>query len=155
MSLTICSSPTYLPPPALKLFAFEYADWPTACRTLGSRGWAEALSKIPGTIPISDPDYLPWYLDCIGLSDGEGVAQYAEFLSTLDARPYLGDIKIPMLILAPSNSAATSVEEQTKLAGQVSGARLEVVDAAGHEIYVSAAEKCQAAFLDFIGHRRD
>ncbi|KAF1977257.1 alpha/beta-hydrolase, partial [Bimuria novae-zelandiae CBS 107.79] len=149
-SLAVCSTPTYLPLPALKLFAFDRKDWPTACRELGSRGWTEALSKIPGTIPISDPEYLPWYLDRIGLSDGEGLAQYAEFLSTLDARPYLGRIAVPTLILAPSNSAATSIEEQRKLAEQIPNARLEIVDAVGHEIYVTAADKCQAAFLDFV-----
>lgn len=150
MSLTVCSTPTHLPPAALKLFAFDHADWPAACRTLGSRGWAEALSKVPGTIPITDNDYLPWYLDRISLSDGEGLAQYAEFLSTLDARPYLSQIRVPTLILAPSNSAATTLEEQRKLAQQIPGARLEVLDAPGHEIYVTAAEKCQAAFLEFI-----
>lgn len=37
-SLTICSSPTYLPPQALTLFAFGHESWPTACRVLGSRG---------------------------------------------------------------------------------------------------------------------
>lgn len=149
-SLTVCSTPTHLPPPALKLFAFNHPDWPTACRILGSRGWAEALSKIPGTIPISDPDYLPWYLETISTSSGEGLAQYAEFLSTLDARPYLSEIKVPMLILGPSQSAATSVEEQKKLAEQVPGARLEIIEGPGHEIYVTQPEKCQANFLDFL-----
>ncbi|KAF1950332.1 alpha/beta-hydrolase [Byssothecium circinans] len=150
-SLTVCSTPTHLPPPALSLFAFNHSDWPTACRTLGSRGWTEALSKVPGTIPISDPAYLPWYLDQVSISSGEGLAQYAEFLSRLDARPYLEKIRIPVLILAPSQSAATSVEEQRKLAAQIRGARLEVIEGAGHEIYVTQAEKCQKVFLDFLG----
>ncbi|KAK7182837.1 hypothetical protein DPSP01_014189 [Paraphaeosphaeria sporulosa] len=149
-SLTVCSTPTHLPPPALSLFAFDHADWPTACRTLGARGWTEALSKIPGTIPISDPAYLPWYLSRIELSDGEGLAQYAEFLMALDARPYLKDIKVPTLILAPQNSAATSVEEQEGLAKSIEAARLEVVDAVGHEIYVTGAESCQRVFLEFL-----
>ncbi|KAF2800803.1 alpha/beta-hydrolase [Melanomma pulvis-pyrius CBS 109.77] len=149
-SLTVCSTPTHLPAPALKLFAFDKPDWPTACRELGSRGWAEALSKIPGTIPISDDAYLPWYLDRISVSDGEGLAGYAEFLSTLDARPFLGDIRVPMLILAPSQSAATKLEEQQWLAQKIPGARLEVIEGPGHEIYVTQAEKCQSAFLDFL-----
>ena len=76
-SLTICSTPTHLSQAALNIFAFDKADWPTACRELGSRGWAEALSRIPGTIPISDPAYLPWYLDQISVSSGEGLAGYA------------------------------------------------------------------------------
>jgi len=132
------------------MFAFDKKDWPTACRELGSRGWAEALSKIPGTIPIKDPLYLPWYLDQISVSDGEGLAQYAEFLATLDARPYLSKITVPTLILAPSNSAATKLEEQQRLLQQISGARMEVVYGKGHEIYVTDAEKCQSVFLSFL-----
>ncbi|KAF2641578.1 alpha/beta-hydrolase [Massarina eburnea CBS 473.64] len=149
-SLTVCSTPTHLPPPALSLFAFNHTSWAAACRALGSRGWAEALSKIPGTIPITDPEYLPWYLDQIGISSGEGFAQYAEFLSTLDARPFLEKIDVPMLILAPSRSAATSVEEQTALKEKVKGAKMVVVEGAGHEIYVTEAERCQEVFLDFL-----
>ena len=134
----------------MKLFAFDKKDWPTACRELGSRGWTEALSKIPGTVPVADPEYLPWYLDTISLSDGEGLAGYAEFLSTLDARPSLSKISVPMLILAPSQSAAAKVEDQKKIAEQISGVKLEVIDGPGHEIYVTQAEKCQKAFLAFL-----
>lgn len=88
------------------------------------------------------------------MSSGEGLAQYAEFLSTLDARPYLSEIKVPTLILAPSQSAATSVEEQKKLAAQIPGSRLEIIDGSGHEIYVTQPDKCQAAFLDFLAGLR-
>ncbi|KAF1843737.1 alpha/beta-hydrolase [Cucurbitaria berberidis CBS 394.84] len=151
LSLTVCSTPTHLPPTALKLFAFNKKNWATACRELGSRGWAEALSRIPGTIPISDPEYLTWYLSQIAISDGEGLAQYAEFLSTLDARPFLDKIKIPTFILAPTQSAAVTVEGQKKLEESIAGSRLVFVEGGGHEIYVTQAEKCQEYFLEFLG----
>ncbi|KAI8939662.1 hypothetical protein NX059_003419 [Plenodomus lindquistii] len=149
-SLTICSSPTYLPSAALKLFAFDKEDWPAACRELGARGWAEALSRIPGTIPISDPSYLPWYLEQVAISNGEGLAQYAEFLSRLDARPYLEQINVPTLILAPTQSAAVAADEMKYLAEAVKGSRLEFVEGGGHEIYVTRATACQATFLAFL-----
>jgi pimeloyl-ACP methyl ester carboxylesterase len=150
LSLTVCSTPTYLPPPALKLFAFGQKDWPTACRELGSRGWAEALSRIPGTIPISDPEYLPWYLDQIAISKGEGLAQYAEFLSILDARPFLRQIHVPMLVLTPTESVAVRVDDQKALVEGIEGCRLALVDGGGHEIYVTRAETCQRLFLSFV-----
>jgi pimeloyl-ACP methyl ester carboxylesterase len=150
LSLTVCSTPTHLPPPALKLFAFDKHDWPTACRELGSRGWAEALSQIPGTIPTSDPAYLPWYLDEIAISDGEGLAQYAEFLSTLDARPFLSQIRVPVLVLTPTESAAVKVEDMEALAGGVERCRLALVKGGGHEIYTTRADRCQSVFLDFL-----
>jgi pimeloyl-ACP methyl ester carboxylesterase len=150
ISLTVCSTPTLLPPVALQLFAFDKNDWPTACRELGSQGWAEALSRILGTIPVSDPDYLPWYLDQIAISDGEGLAQYAEFLSTLDARPFLEKIKVPTLILSPTQSAAVKVEDMGKLSETIGGSELVLVDGPGHEIYMTQAEKYQSAFLGFL-----
>jgi pimeloyl-ACP methyl ester carboxylesterase len=151
LSLTVCSTPTHLPPAALQLFAFDEKDWPTACRKLGSRDWAEALSRIPGTIPISDSEYLPWYLDQISISDGEGLAQYAEFLSTLDARPFLDKIKVPTLILSPTQSVAVKVEDMKKLVETIVGSKLVLIEGPGHEIYVTRAEKCQEAFLEFLG----
>lgn len=151
-SLTICSSPTYLPPRALSLFAFGHSNWPTACRSLGSRGWAESLSRIPGTVQNTDPAYLKWWVDQVALSSGEGLAGYAGFLSELDARAYLPLIKIPMLILAPTNSAAVSMKDQEGIQAIVSGCQLIKIDGVGHEIYTEKPLECQRAFLNFLGN---
>jgi pimeloyl-ACP methyl ester carboxylesterase len=151
-SLTICSSPTYLPPPALQLFAFGETVWPTACLRLGSRGWAERLSKIPGTVSVPDGQYLKWWIDQVALSDSEGLAGYADFLSKADCRSSLAQIKVPTLILAPMRSAATTVEEQKRIQAQIPGAILALIDAPGHEIYVQKPEACQQAFLEFLKH---
>ncbi|KAF2099805.1 alpha/beta-hydrolase [Rhizodiscina lignyota] len=149
-SLTICSSPTFLPSAVLKLFAFGHSSWPDACRVLGSRGWANELSKIPGTAPVHDPAYMAWWTDQVAVSDGEGLAGYAEFLSSLDARPFLDNVQVPTLILAPANSAATKVEEQKAVSGRIHGSKLVIVDAPGHEIYVEQAELCQKELLQFL-----
>ncbi|EUC48466.1 hypothetical protein COCMIDRAFT_87333 [Bipolaris oryzae ATCC 44560] len=150
LSLTVCSSPTYLPPAALQMFAFGHKDWPTACRQLGTRGWTEALAQVPGTIPISDSVYLPWYLGQVEVSDGEGLAQYAEFLSKLDARPWLDKIKVPTLILSPTQSAAVKAQDMEALRDTIPGSQLVPIFKPGHEIYVTAAEECQQAFLAFL-----
>lgn len=149
-SLIICSSPTHLPESALSLFAFGHSSWPEACRTLGSRGWAQALSKVPGTLSTSNLEYKLWWEEQIAQNSAEGLAGYAEFLSTLDTRPFLPQISVPMLILAPARSAATKPEEQQEICRRVPGAKLVVVDALGHEIYVDKAEVCLDALCDFI-----
>ncbi|KAK5054411.1 hypothetical protein LTR84_001301 [Exophiala bonariae] len=150
-SLIVCSSPTNLPPMALQLFAFGHESWPKACRALGSRGWAEALSKVPGTVSVPDPEYIRWWIDQVAISSGEGLARYAQFLSQLDSRPYLNHITVPMLILAPANSVATKLEEQRFIQAQVKGAKMVVINSKGHEIYVEAPEQCQNAVLEFLG----
>ncbi|RMZ70294.1 epoxide hydrolase [Pyrenophora seminiperda CCB06] len=150
-SLTICSTPTHPPTPALLLFAFGRPAWSAALRELGARGWVEELARVPGTVPLSDDSKaMHNYLDEIGVSDGEGLAQYAEFLSKLDARPFLKGIRCPMLILAPTESAAVKVEDMHVLNEMMKGSRLVCVEGGGHKIYVTRAEECQEAFLRFL-----
>ncbi|KAL2825814.1 Alpha/Beta hydrolase protein [Aspergillus cavernicola] len=149
-SLTIISSPTHLPAAALELFSFGYPTWPEACRQLGSRGWGERLARVPGTLSASDPEYEVWWLDQIAISSGEGLAGYAEFLSSFDGRPFLAQISVPMLILAPARSAATSLEEQLEIARQVKDSKLVVIHGRGHEIYGDKAGDCLAAVSEFL-----
>ena len=115
----------------------------------------EALSKVPGTVSVRDPEYVKWWIDQVSVSAGEGLAGYAEFLSGLDARPYYQDIKVPMLILAPANSAATKLEEQMEIQKQVKGSQLVIIEGKGHEIYVEKAEECQLAVKHFLGSLKE
>lgn len=149
-SITICSSPTYLPAGALDLFAFGRQSWPEACRELGSLGWGERLARVPGTLSTTNTEYETWWLSQIAANDAEGLAGYANFLSSLDTRPFLSQISIPMLILAPEKSAATPLEEQLQINRQVQGSKLAVIHGRGHEIYAVSAEECQRAFLEFL-----
>lgn len=101
----------------------------------------------------SDPEYRKWWLDQVSISSGEGLASYAEFLCMIDSRPVLGHIKVPMLVLAPTKSAATTVAAQRVIQKQVGpGCTLVEIDGPGHEIYIEAAEDCIAAFIDFVSH---
>ena len=89
----------------------------------------------------------------MAMCTGEGLARHAELLSIMDARDYLGDIKIPMLILAPIKSSSANLDganSQRELHEKVAGSKLEVVDGAGHEIYVDRAEECQEVYLSFL-----
>lgn len=151
-SLITCSSPTHLPEAALLLFAMGKSSWPAACRELGARGWGEALSQLPGTVSVPDPEYIKWWVDQVGVSTGEGLAGYAQFLSKIDSRPYLKDIKVPTLILAPARSAATKLEEQRAVQAQIPNAQLVVIDGKGHEIYVEMPEECQNAVIKFLSN---
>jgi pimeloyl-ACP methyl ester carboxylesterase len=186
-SLIICSAPTYLPQAALDLFAFGHRSWPEACRVLGSRGWGEALRRVPGTSvgpPLgheedkdnNDEGYHSWWLDQVAFSPGAGLAAYATFLSTLDARPYIRRIDttiVPVLILCPANSAAVKVEDQRRDVLDVLAknnadnneeseaeegfCKMVVIDGKGHEIYVERPRECQdevLAFLDEVASRR-
>lgn len=143
LSLITCSSPTHLPEDKQRFLAMGQNSWPGAIMKLGSRGWAEALSRQAGTSPRNNAEYREWWLSEVGKSPAEGLAGYAAFLSRLDTRGYLPYIKCPVLILAPTNSAAVPIEESEYAATHIPRAELEVINSPGHEIYVEAAKVCQ------------
>ncbi|KAH7133880.1 Alpha/Beta hydrolase protein [Dactylonectria macrodidyma] len=149
-SVIVCSSPTHLPLAAQQFLAFGKSSWPAACRELGSRGWAEQLATASGTVSSSDSAYLEWWMDRVAVSDGEGLASYAEFLGGLDSRPYIGRIRAPMLVLCPTNSAMVTIESMQELAAQVPRAQLQMIEAKGHEIYAEAEDQCLAKVLEFL-----
>ncbi|KAF5009346.1 hypothetical protein FDECE_4444 [Fusarium decemcellulare] len=149
-SAIVCSSPTHLPQAAQDFLAFGKSSWPAACRELGARGWAERLATSSGTVSTSDPAYLKWWIDKVAVSSGEGLASYAEFLAKLDSRSYLGDIRAPAMILCPTNSAMVTVESMRELAAKIPNAKLEVIEAKGHEIYAEAENQCLDRVLKFL-----
>ncbi len=141
-SLITCSSPIHLPADKQRFLAMGQVSWPEALINLGSRGWAEALSKTAGTSPRLSREYQKWWLDEVGKSPSEGLAGYAAFLSQLDTRKFLPEIRCPALILAPTKSAAVPMEDSEYAANNIPQAELRAVDVPGHEIYVEAPEIC-------------
>ena len=108
-SLIICSSPTYLPPAAMTFFSMGMGSWQEAIRTLGSEGWARALTKLPGTGARKDKEFEDWWAKEVGRSPTYGLEQYSLFLEKLDGREFMKDIHTPTLILAPMHSTAAPV----------------------------------------------
>lgn len=149
-SIVICSSPTYLPLQSQQFLAFGMESWPAACRKLGSSGWAERLAAAPGTVASKGPEYVRQWADQVAISTGEDLAGYAELLCRLDSRPYLAKIKVPMLILAPTNSALVTRDSMEDLAAKAPTSTLKVIQSNGYEIYLDATEACQKAALEFL-----
>lgn len=152
LSLTICSSPLYMPAAAQELLAFGQKDWPTACRELGSRGWGECILKVLGGHQTDDKEFLAWWLDQVSVPSGNGLGDHAVLLcdGSFDARRIMENIKVPMLMLTPGNSQLVNIDEQKQLRDAVDGARMEIVNGLGHEIYIDQAEQCQQKYLEFL-----
>ncbi|GAB7354331.1 hypothetical protein MBLNU459_g4843t1 [Dothideomycetes sp. NU459] len=151
-TLTTVSSPTYLPPAAIKMFSVGKASWPEAVMELGARGWGQALTQNPGTIGDvrGRDEYRNWWLDAVGITHREGLAGYVIFLTHLSSREYLEGIKCPMLILAPTNSSAVPMSESEWVQGRVQGAKLVKIQGTGHEVFIENANDCVNAFLSFL-----
>lgn len=143
----------YLPPAAQDWLAFGHSSWPAACRELGARGWGMECLKLLGTDLIPDKAYLKWWIDQVALPSSDGLADHAELLAKIDARKFVGDIKVPMLILAPTTSRMAPLDgpdSQRDLQARVKGSKLVAIGGAEHEIYVDRAEECQKAYLEFL-----
>lgn len=149
-ALITCSTPTMLPPEAIKMFSVGETSWAEAVMKLGVRGWQEALAKVPGTLPKQDLARMEWLVGVCAKMDREGLAAYVIFLSSLSSRQFLKDINCPYLILAPTNSAATPLSESRWVASQAPNSRMVEIESPGHEIFIESADACIDATLEFL-----
>jgi pimeloyl-ACP methyl ester carboxylesterase len=67
-----------------------------------------------------------------------------------DAGPYLADIAVPTLVLAGDEDTPTPVADARALAGAIPGARLEIIDGAGHLSNVERPDAFTGALTRFL-----
>jgi pimeloyl-ACP methyl ester carboxylesterase len=127
-----------------------YADWQTAIRTLGPRGWAEALSRLGGTMGQMNEAQRRWTFAQFDKIPTRALEDYSRLISETDVAPLLARISVPTLILAPTRSAATPLAQQHAMSDAIPNARLVEIDGEAHEIYRDRADDCIAAFTAFL-----
>jgi pimeloyl-ACP methyl ester carboxylesterase len=149
-SLTLCATPKTIGPAAQKLFSFGRESWQKALLEMGSEGWARELLSRPGTFPSSDPAQIEWAIHEFGRASAHSLAGYSTVISTTNITPLLPQVKVPTLVLAPTRSAATSIEEQESIAASLPQSEIVQIDGAGHEIYIDRANDCVAALRGFL-----
>jgi pimeloyl-ACP methyl ester carboxylesterase len=149
-SLTLCACPTTINADAQRFFAGDQPSWQEALAELGSEGWARWLLSQPGTFPSSEPAQIEWAIQQFGRASVRALVEYSRIISTTDVAPLLPQIGLPALILAPTRSAATSMEDQQRIASLIPDAVLVPIDGRGHEIYVDRAEDCIRAVRQFV-----
>lgn len=149
-SLTLCACPTTIDVAAQRFFAADHASWQEALVELGSEGWARWLLSQPGTFPSSEPRQVEWAIRQFGRASPSALAEYSQIISTTDVAPLLPQIRVPSLVLAPTRSAATSMEAQQRIASLIPGAVLVAIDGQGHEIYLDRHEDCIRALRQFV-----
>ena len=149
-SVTLCATPKTIGPAAQKFFSFGRESWQSALMEMGSEGWARQLLSRPGTFPSSDPAQIEWAIRQFGRASAASLAGYSTVISTTNITPLLPEVKMPTLILAPTRSAATSIDEEESIAAALPQSEIVQIDGAGHEIYIDRSEKCVTAMRDFL-----
>jgi len=77
----------------------------------------------------------------------------AEAVLTHDTYDLLPRIKVPTLVISGGADRQVPVENSKILASRIPGARLVVLEGAGHAFFVEAAEQANTAILDFLGRQ--
>jgi pimeloyl-ACP methyl ester carboxylesterase len=149
-SIALCATPKTIGPAAQKLFAFGRQSWQSALMEMGSEGWARELLSRPGTFPSADPAQIEWAIRQFGRASAGSLAGYSTVISTTDISRLLPEVKVPALILAPTRSAATSLDEQDSIAAALPQSEIVQIDGAGHEIYIDRPAECISALRRFL-----
>jgi pimeloyl-ACP methyl ester carboxylesterase len=153
-SLTLCSMPVDLRPPQNnRALNAGFADSAKAKRELGAAGWAKELIRQRVISGGASPGYTQWVIDEIGKTPTEVLVGVGRPLYTPDANiaDLLGGLKVPTLVLAPTNSPITSLDDQNWIRDRIPNARIAVIDGPTHEIYVDRPLECLAAVEQFLG----
>jgi 3-oxoadipate enol-lactonase len=134
----------------------------TAARIGSAQGWHEraALVRSEGMQGVADgaarrwftkafiarnSELVAWMTRVLREQDPEGYAACCDALANADARPQLGRISNPTLVVAGSDDPVTTVEDAQWLVSQVPGATLAVLPAS----HISNVE-AQAQFTDAL-----
>ena len=155
-SLTICSMPLDLRPPHNKILTFPgYADSSLAKRDIGSNGWARAMIDRRVISGGSTSSHTQWVIQEIGKTPvevlvGVGLPLYAPEANWDKTTDLLGSLTIPTLVLAPTNSPLTPLEDQVWIRDTIPNARIAIIDGPTHEIYVDCPLDCLDAVGDFL-----
>lgn len=149
-SLITSSTPQKVDLACQQFFSAGMPSWRQALIELGSKGWAEWLIAQPGTVAQMGRRQRQWWLDQFGLTPPDILADLSDVLSSTDIGSLLPHVTAPSLILAPMQSAATSIAEQVKMAETIPNASLQPINGVGHEIYIDNAEECVAAVRQFL-----
>src|SRR5271155_5667026 len=135
--------------------------WMDAIRELG---WAEWQANVPlsnlgtnkdvkNTNEIgrgSGPAYDKWHRLQQKKHPTEGMALYAQFIQTVDVRGLLEEVKVPTLLVAPTQSFASPSELNEEMARRILDCKLEWVDGLGHMTWIDEPEQVTNIVLKFI-----
>ncbi len=123
-TLTVAAPAVYANEWIRKAYAVGYPTWEAAIRDLGVEGWVRKSNTLARFPAETDPAFLDWYAREVGRNDVESVAAMTGFAASVDARPWLAKITVPVLALYPTGGQIASKEIEDLLVRDVRDLRL-------------------------------
>jgi pimeloyl-ACP methyl ester carboxylesterase len=129
---------------------------PRLVRLLGMRRFAALMAR-PGTGggPPLAPDRVTWLRDMLANNDTATMAQAAAQLSHFDSRPWLGQLRVPTLVVSGGLDTAVPTHHAAMLAQAIPAARTATIADAGHTMIWTHRDRLAqilSAWWDDIGH---
>lgn len=91
-----------------------------------------------------------WYAREMTKTDPTMAKRWLAFQPGMDITARLGEISMPVLLLAAGKSPISSLEQQKLMAERLRNAELVVLENVGHGVNVLEPERCTAAALRFL-----
>jgi pimeloyl-ACP methyl ester carboxylesterase len=151
-SLTVCSMPVDLRPPKSNALTVGYKDSAQAKRDLGVTGWAEKMIEQRVISAGQSSEYLNWAMKEISKTPlevlvGIGLPLYSPEANVAET---FRTLKVPTLILAPTNSPITTIDDQNWIKDSIPDSTIALIDGPTHEIYVDKPIECIEEVRNFL-----
>lgn len=96
------------------------------------------------------PELVARFEDMVRNTSTEGFAQVVEALGTYDARTYLGEISVPVLVISGEHDPGTTPAAGKAIADGTAGARQVVIADAAHQAAAEHPEEVAALLIEFF-----
>jgi 3-oxoadipate enol-lactonase len=130
-------------------YAVGYPSWVDAIRALGVEGWvrkSNTLARFPAGF---DPTFMDWYAKEVGKADVEVIVAMVNFAGAVNAKPYLKNIKAPVLALYPTASNISSADQETALRDNISFVRVMHLNTSSAMLGMLQPAACADQILNF------
>src|SRR3546814_17136356 len=82
------------------------------------------------------------------------LAQQRAIMARIDSRPRLGEIAVPTLLIWGEKDGITSRAHHEEILDAIAGARLEVIEGAGHVPPVEVPEAVRPLLTQLVAHEK-
>lgn len=127
--------------------------WRATIAAKGIAGWADELMPMRFVEGDIEPSLYDWVRNFQASCSASAVCEQGEFIRTQDLTQELGNIRAPILILAPDGSPFVDRSMPADLHALVTTSELQWFPGQRHSLLMSRARECATAYAAFLKRR--
>lgn len=147
-SLVLCNTPARISDEIRGIYALNEESTASAIRAHGVGEWCRRTLGYRLDLDHASPELREWVIAEMNKTSPDTAAALHECFESIDVKPLLPGIKVPVLLLSGDKSQIAS-EQQKILADTLPYGRLELFAGYGHGVNLLQPESCARAALAF------